>query len=166
MNVRTLCLGLLTFGDATGYEIKKAFQDRLSQVYDAGFGSIYPALNALTEEGLVSCRAEAQSKRPDKKVYSITTSGQLAFLKEIGKQPAADKLRSEALTTLLFSQLLPPRHVADIIDLVIARYEERISLLSGDCHLKQSNSEKFLCGFGIALHQRAIEYMHQNRHLI
>ena len=58
-------------GEATGYEIKKLFDEGGYQHFiEASFGSIYPALNRLTEEGLVSVRAEVQEKRPDRKVYS------------------------------------------------------------------------------------------------
>ena len=65
MDVRTICLAILTRGDATGYEIKKLFEDGgYRHFVEASFGSIYPALNRLTEEGLVSVRAEAQEKRP------------------------------------------------------------------------------------------------------
>ncbi len=166
MDVRTLCLGILTYGDASGYEIKKAFKDRLSLVFDAGFGSIYPALNKLTDEGFVSCRAEAQSKRPDKKVYSITTKGQLAFLNKIQQQPADDKFRSEALTTLMFAHLLQPRNVSMLIDELIKNYEQKIEDLAGACDMKHSHSEKFLCGFGVTVRKAAITYMQENRHLI
>ncbi|MEP3245442.1 MAG: PadR family transcriptional regulator [Sneathiella sp.] len=166
MNVRTLCLGILTFGDATGYEIKKAFQERFSQMYDAGYSSIYPALNQLTKDGFVSCRAEAQSKRPDKKVYSITTEGRLFFIGELQKKPADDKFRSEALTTLMFAHLLPARTTSNIIDTIIASYEQNIKDLSSDCDMKHSHSEKFLCGMGVTIRQAAINYMQENRHLI
>ncbi|OUR77360.1 hypothetical protein A9Q83_11270 [Alphaproteobacteria bacterium 46_93_T64] len=166
MDVKTLCLGLLTFGDATGYEIKKAFQDRLSMLYDAGYGSIYPALNKLTTEGLVSCRTMAQSKRPDKKIYSITLDGQIAFLKEMERAPASDKFRSETLATLMFAHLLPASHVSKVIDDLIKSYEDNIEVLSGECDMKQSLSEKFLCGYGIAVKKSAIQYMQDNRHLI
>ena len=51
MNVRTLCLGVLSFGDATGYEIKKMAEDGLfSHFIEASFGSIYPALTKMTDE--------------------------------------------------------------------------------------------------------------------
>ena len=64
MDVRTICLGILTRGDATGYEIKKLFEDDGYQHFvEASFGSIYPALNRLTEEGYVSVREESQEKQ-------------------------------------------------------------------------------------------------------
>ena len=51
MDIRTLCLGILTFGDATGYEIKKRLEGPMRHYYDASFGSIYPALAGLKRDG-------------------------------------------------------------------------------------------------------------------
>ena len=68
MNVRTLCLGVLSAGEASGYQIKKEIEEGLfSHFIDASYGSIYPALTQLAGEGLVTVRAEEQSGKPDKK---------------------------------------------------------------------------------------------------
>ena len=75
MDVKTLCLGVLTEGDKTGYEIKRCFEEAFSHFFGAGFGSIYPALAELSRQGLVTCRSVEQDKRPDKKVYSLTAAG-------------------------------------------------------------------------------------------
>ena len=166
MDVRTLCLGILTIRDATGYEIKKAFEERLSLLYDASFGSIYPALNKLTEQGLVSCREESQDRRPDKKVYSITLDGQLAFIKKLQEKPKSDKFRSDALATMMFAHLLPPRHVSGLLDDYVEICEDNITSLSEGCDMKSSLSEKFLCGFGVAVRTTAINYIRENRHMI
>ena len=108
MDAKTLCLGMLTRGEASGYEIRKAFEDGpFHHFFDVGYGSIYPALGRLDDAGLVSCRAEAQDKRPDKKVYSITPDGQQAFVEGLMEPPAADKLRSEFLFLLFFAGMLP-----------------------------------------------------------
>ena len=73
MNVRTLCLGILSLQEASGYEIKKDVEDGLfSHFIDASFGSIYPALTQLAAEGYVTVREEEQTGKPDKKVYAIT----------------------------------------------------------------------------------------------
>ena len=53
MDVKTLCLGVLTEGDKTGYEIKRCFEEAFSHFFGAGFGSIYPALADLSRRGLV-----------------------------------------------------------------------------------------------------------------
>src|SRR3546814_3071348 len=55
MDAKTLCLGVLSRGAASGYEIKKAFEEGpFSHFHQASFGSIYPALNALSADGLVA----------------------------------------------------------------------------------------------------------------
>jgi DNA-binding PadR family transcriptional regulator len=161
-----LCLGFLTFGESTGYEIKKSFQERLSLLYNAGYGSIYPSLNKLYEDGLVTWREEAQSSRPDKKIYAITEKGRDCFKTYIQRTPGEDHFRSEALTTLMFSHLLPKDHVSDVLDLIVANYQEKIDVLSEDCDMKSAASEQFLCGFGVRVREAAIEYINQNRHLL
>ncbi len=41
MDAKTLCLGALSRGDASGYEIKKAFEEGpLSHIHEASFGAI------------------------------------------------------------------------------------------------------------------------------
>lgn len=72
-NVTTPCIGALFFGKATGYEINKMFvEGPFARFLDAGYGSIYPALTRLTEEGKVTCEAAPQDGRPDKKIHSLT----------------------------------------------------------------------------------------------
>jgi hypothetical protein len=55
MDVKTLCLGVLTEGNKSGYEIKRCFEEAFSHFFVAGFGSIYPALAELSRAGLVTC---------------------------------------------------------------------------------------------------------------
>src|SRR5689334_13005282 len=117
MDVRTICLGILTRGDATGYEIRKTFEEGgLQHFVEASFGSIYPALGRLTEEGLVSVRAEPQEKRPDRKVYSITPEGRSELLATLMRPLAEDRHRSPFMFAMLFSDLLPGSRVQSLID--------------------------------------------------
>lgn len=112
MNIRTLCLGILTVTEASGYEIKKEIEEGMfSHFIEASYGSIYPALNQLHTEGLVTVRAEEQSGRPDKKVYAITDLGREAMAKGIAVIPARDKYKSEFLFEMLFQDMLPQAHV-------------------------------------------------------
>ena len=84
MDVRTICLAILTRGDATGYEIKKLFEEGgYRHFVEASFGSIYPALTALAGDGLVTCTAVPQDGRPDKKVYHLTSRGRLELLRAV-----------------------------------------------------------------------------------
>src|SRR6185312_2578767 len=135
MDVRTICLGILTRGDATGYEIRKVFEDGgLQHFVEASFGSIYPALSRLTDEGLVSVRAEAQEKRPDRKVYSITPAGQTAFLGALMKPLPEDRHRSPFVFAMLYSDLLPASRVGALIDGYIAQGEQKLTQLEQRAH--------------------------------
>src|SRR3546814_20668435 len=95
MDVKTRCLCCLSRCEASGYEIKKAFEEGpFSHIHQASFGSIYPALNALSAAGLVAVRAQAQDKRPDKKIYSLAPKGRNALVAALMTAPAPDAMRS------------------------------------------------------------------------
>lgn len=115
MDVKTLCLGALSMGDATGYDIKKLFEEAFSHFFVAGYGSIYPALEKLTEEGHVSCRRQRQQKRPDKKVFSITPAGRETLVRTLEATPPKEKLRSEFLVLMFFAHLMSPARLGEVL---------------------------------------------------
>lgn len=164
MDVRTICLGILTRGDATGYEIKNLFQDDGYQHFvEASFGSIYPALNRLTEEGLVSVREEAQEKRPDRKVYSITQAGRNAFLASLLKPLPEDRHRSPFVFAMLFSDLLPQTRVASMIDAYRGEIEIKLAQLNEGNTKPKSPGEEFAKGFGRAIYVAMLEFLKEQR---
>jgi DNA-binding PadR family transcriptional regulator len=59
----------------SGYDIKRVLKGLSWLVGEPSFGSLYPALNALTNEGLVTMELEARQNRPSRKIYSITEAG-------------------------------------------------------------------------------------------
>src|ERR1051325_10313888 len=164
MDVRTICLGILTRGDATGYEIKKLFDDDGYQHFvEASFGSIYPALNRLTDEGYVSVREESQEKRPDRKVYSITPAGRTAFIASLMKPLPEDRHRSPFVFAMLFSDLLPPERVSALLDAYIEQAEAKLAHLSEHKHLDERTAvpptagEEFVKGVGKAVYVAIID---------
>ena len=106
MNIRTLILAILNAKDASGYEIKKWSSDgRFSHFVDVSFGSIYPTLARLEKDGMVTCRAEAQSGKPDRKVYSITAAGRQEFASALKQPPLRDKFKSEFLLVAMHADM-------------------------------------------------------------
>lgn len=164
MDVRTICLGILTRGDATGYEIKNLFQnDGYQHFVEASFGSIYPALNRLTEEGLVSVRSEAQEKRPDRKVYSITTAGRTAFTASLLKPLPEDRHRSPFVFAMLFSHLLPQERVAALMDTYIGQGEGKLAQLTQQRGGPLSKGEEFVLGLGRTIYEASLEFIRAHR---
>ena len=126
MNVRTLCLGILSLQEASGYEIKKDVEDGLfSHFIDASYGSIYPALTQLAAEGLLTVRAEEQTGKPDKKVYAITESGKNALANAISVTPSKDKYKSEFLFQMLLQDFLSP-------DVMLVAIQKQLNDLNED----------------------------------
>ena len=166
MDAKTLCLAVLSRGDASGYEIKKTLEDPpFSHFQDTGFGSIYPALSSLAQDGLVTGRAMPQEKRPDKKVYSITPSGRTALIEALGTPPGPDRFRSDFLFVLFLADQMSGAQLRRLIDDRIALYEERIaameSRMDGACEIEAGPG--FVHGFGLALYKSARDYLLANR---
>jgi PadR family transcriptional regulator AphA len=164
MDVRTICLGILTRGDATGYEIKKVFEDDGYQHFvEASFGSIYPALSRLTEEGLVSVRAEAQEKRPDRKVYSITPAGRGALIGALLKPLPEDRHRSPFVFAMLFSDLLPAPHVRRLVDGYIAQCEQKLMQLQQRGAGDLMPGERFAIDLGQTIYIATLDFLRKHR---
>lgn len=172
MNIRSLCLAMLSMGDASGYEINKLFQGPFSHIYEASFGSIYPALGKLTEEGMLTCAALAQEKKPDKKIYSLTQTGRAALMDELAVMPGPDRVRSDFLVVMMFAHLLPTGHVAAAVDKRVQIYRDLLSHLEkGELEgqeIPESNASctEFVRGYGAAMFKASIDYIEDNRHLV
>lgn len=68
-------LGLLNYGDMTGYEIMTAFRDSLQFFWSANTSQIYRELQTLKNNDFVTCKKVEQNSKPDKNIFSITESG-------------------------------------------------------------------------------------------
>lgn len=163
IDVKTMCLGVLYEADTTGYEIQKLFKEgRFNHFLEASFGSIYPALNRLTEDGLVLCREESQAGKPDKKVYSITQDGRAAFRAALSQTPAPDKLRSEFLFFMIFAELLEPQHLQQLIADKISETKLRLAEFNDEEGFDSPGAE-FARGFGRTVMQASLDYLEENQ---
>lgn len=167
MDVRTICLGLLTKEDRSGYEIKKLLEEGpLANFVEASFGSIYPALTKMTEEGLVEFRTETQEGRPDKKTYSITPRGRDVFRTALEGDIAPDRYRSDFLFVLMFSDELAPDRIRQLIDERIAYYDSQIARIKRELGDEKKPGACFIAGEAITIFEAAKKYLETNRHLV
>lgn len=166
MDVKTLCLGVLARGPATGYEIRKAFEEGpFSHFQEAGFGSIYPALRKLTEDGLVALEELEQDGRPDRKVYRILAKGRQALFDAVNAAPGEDRFRSDFCFILCFAELLGTRELDRLISDRIAMNRE--SLARMDAAEKCANMSpglRFVVGLGRAHHKAELAYLEEHQH--
>lgn len=165
MDVKTLCLAVLSQRDATGYEIRKQFAEGpFAHFQKASLGAIYPALTKAAEEGLVTVTTEAQDGRPDKKIYSLTPAGASALQRACEGEPGADQYRSDLLFLIFFSALQPPEKISRLIDQRIAQYETQAANLTAKAESCAGQpGMDFVRGLGCAIYRAAADYMRQNR---
>lgn len=165
MNIRTLCLGILSFKEASGYEIKKMVEDGMfSHFIDASYGSIYPALTQMLAEGMVTVRAEEQSGRPDKKVYAITPKGQLALGCAIDVLPRPDKFKSEFLFQVLLMDNLEHDRLAEFYDVRLGELKAELARIRECCTAASLHpGHKFVNGYGQAVIGAAVTYLETMR---
>ena len=164
MDVKTLCLGVLTLRDMTGYEIKKHFEQSFAHFFVAGYGSIYPALGELTRADLVSCQDVAQAKRPDKKVYRITEAGRAQLEKALAETPPRHKVRSEFLVLLYFAHLMTRERLAEVLDERVRDIDALIACIDeafGEG--KHSPSHELVAGLGRVTLEAQRNYIVENR---
>lgn len=160
MDVRTLCLGILSLGDATGYEIKKLVADGAFSFFsEASYGSIYPALTKLMDDGCVTCRAETQDGRPDKKVYTLTQTGHDCLRDAIRQPPGPDRQRSEFLATVLFAEAVSPERLAQLLDERRAYHHMRIAALTSMFDEDMTAAGRFVIGYGLHIQKAALDFL-------
>lgn len=170
MDVKTLCLAVLFQGEATGYEIKKAFEEGpFAHFQRASFGSIYPALSKLLAEGLAEAEAREQDGRPDKKIYRLTADGRAAFHRAISLPPEPDHWRSDGLFLLYFARQLPRDRVAALVDGYIEAYRSHADRIES-CRAERLSSGAdidpgrwLVSGFGVEVYRAAADYLARNR---
>ncbi len=165
MNVRTLCLGILSMREATGYEIKKMVEEGIfSHFIDASYGSIYPALAQLLKEGQVSVRTErTEDGRPPRKVYAITPQGRAALERALATDPAPDKFKSEFLFQMLFMERVDPAQLTLMYDAYIAEQEAELARCDEACDLPDSPGARFVGDYGRVVLTTLIDFLKERR---
>ena len=117
MHTKFMLLGFLMQGSMTGYEIKKRFSLSFSFFSGMSYGSIYPALKKMKQEGLITMKVEIGDGTPNRKVYTITASGEKAFLESLRAPFYLERPKDAFLARLYFFAHLSP--------------EERLSVAKG-----------------------------------
>ena len=169
MDVKTVCLGMLTDGEASGYDLKKEFESSFGHFFAAGYGSIYPALNALARDGLVECRCIPQEGKPDRKVYRITEAGREYLLEALDNPSPSHKVRSEFLATMCFAHLMTREQVETVLDNRDKEAQDYLELFKEfetNCMEDWPPGARFVLGFGQTMMQAMRQYVEENSHML
>jgi DNA-binding PadR family transcriptional regulator len=135
VSVKYALLGILSEKERHGYDLKAAFDERVGEFWSLNYGQIYTTLDRLEREALVEFRAEPQEKRPDRKVYRITSKGRVELERWLSRPVArARALRDELFVKLVF---LDRGDAGAILELIQRQKEVYLA------HMKRLTQRKF-----------------------
>lgn len=95
-------LGLLNYGDMTGYEIMTVFRDSLSHFWQAQTSQIYRELTVLEKKGWIVSSPVKQDGKPDKNILSITNQGKEELISWLKEDYVSAPVRSSMLMKTFF----------------------------------------------------------------
>jgi PadR family transcriptional regulator, regulatory protein AphA len=161
MSHRYLILGLLAEQPMTGYDIRKHIKIVLPAVTNASYGTLYPTLHKLLEEGAVQMEEVEQAGRPSKKIYRITQHGQAALADWLKEPPTADIIKREFLLKLYFAKNLS---LPQLQTLLAERHNEvqaRLDSLCAERDAIQDIRQRWLVDYSVALCRAEMEWLKQ-----
>ena len=111
-------LGLLTFREMSGYDLKLLADRSIKDFYWSPTKSqIYGELRRLESHGLVTMREVIQERRPDKRIYTITPAGRAAMQQWLARtEVKPDTYKSQLLLKLFFGHLVSSQHLITLVE--------------------------------------------------
>jgi DNA-binding PadR family transcriptional regulator len=131
MSVKYAMLGILAEKDQHGYELKSTFDEKVGEFWSLNYGQIYTTLDRLEKEDLVTHDRQVQDRRPDRKIYSITSKGReelIAWLSTPVSKVRA--LRDEFFIKLVFMDKSAPASILELIEKQKALYLKQMNRLT------------------------------------
>ncbi len=129
MSLQQIVLGFLNEEPSSGYDLNKRIQDSVWHFWTSEQSQIYRALYKLHDQGYVEFEVVVQQDVPNKKVYSLTDSGEQA-LKDWLQETVDDSEPNQAwMGQLFFSSGVDDDRRAEILQHRLTEREERLAAL-------------------------------------
>lgn len=120
MGLRHAVLASLLDGEAAGYQLSKRFDVSVANFWSATSQQLYRELERLESDGLVRGRVVEQERRPNKRVFALTSAGRDELHAFIARPTRPTAIRDDLLVKLQASG-------ADDLPAVRAAFEERLN---------------------------------------
>lgn len=146
MSIEHSILAVISYRPSSGYDIKSEFEHKAAGLYwGLSYGSLYPKLKKLEEEGFITTLEEDKDGRK-KKLYDLTGKGWRELENWLAQTPAPPVIKDE-----LFMKLAAWHKEMDLETLCVhlkARESESKELLSYIKNWKQ-NKTSFINSVGM-----------------
>lgn len=159
MSHKYLVLGLLAEQPMSGYDIRKYVEDVLHPATNASYGTLYPVLHRLHDEGAVDVREVDQDNRPSKKVYSLTDKGQALLDAWLHEPPDDDKVRREFLLKLYFARNLPEDELLTLLEQRRDTTRALLDSLHAERDELDETHQRWIVDYALSLCQAEIDWL-------
>ncbi len=163
MDAKIVCLGVLTLGEATGYEIRKmVVEGPFAMFHQIGFGSIYPSLARLEAQGAIEVREVRSPGRPMRRICCITDEGRRLFREALQQVPSPDLVRSDTLFLLFFADWLGDHRSADMGEAYLQRQKAALAHVTALDDTGIGEGRRFVRGLARAIYGASVDYLEKN----
>ena len=124
MSIKYAILGFLSWKPATGYELKKIFEESSAMYWSGNNNQIYKALVQLLDEELVTNEVQHQESSPSKKIYSITEEGLERLREWVISEAEAPEFKKNFLIHLAWADQLSDEELNEML----MKYENEMKM--------------------------------------
>mgnify|MGYP001225354313 CR=1 FL=1 len=112
MSLPHALLGLLSYGPATGYDLRSAFDLPAYLFWQVTLPQVYRTLRRMEREGWLRSTIEPQEGKPSRRVYQLTEAGRQELTRWLAETPEIPETRHPLLVKLFFGSSAPPGSLA------------------------------------------------------
>lgn len=128
MSLAYVILGLLQQQERTGYDLKtQCFDNCIAHLWQADQAQIYRTLDKLESQGWITCTVEIQHDRPNRKVYHITTAGEVELCRWLQTHHPIPPIREPLLIQLYFAAQLPDEAIVELLEQELAARQQKLA---------------------------------------
>ncbi|MDT0303848.1 PadR family transcriptional regulator [Streptomonospora wellingtoniae] len=131
MSLRYALIALLTGRPMTGYDVSKSFSSSVAHVWHAPDSQIYPELNRMERDGLLTSVEVPWGKKGTKKEYHVTDAGLADFRVWMESPLVPQRQRDPAYLKAAYFDFAAPGSVREQLRQQQAYWEEQLRMLEG-----------------------------------
>jgi PadR family transcriptional regulator AphA len=155
-----LILGALAGGPLHGYDLYQYLEEHLGRIWTLGRSQTYALLSRMEQAGLVAHERQAQEKRPDRKVFSLTPTGRKKVSLWV-KTPVnhVRDLRLEFLAKIHFLKLSDQKLLKKLIESQEGVCKDKLSKIKERKRSATADIECLTCDFRLSQTKAALLWL-------
>ena len=163
LEISDIILGALSKGPANGYQIRSRINTDFAHFQSVSTGSLYPALGKLKARGAITETGPAKGSL-DRRIFEITDLGRDLLRQGVRDAGAEERLRSDFLAAVYFSESAGPEEAARLMEERIGSLNQEIRALMALPLQNMSNTERFTVRNALAVRRAGLEFLrHEGR---